>query len=98
MDILQKAAILTEAGSYDSCGSKYCEVNIKEGLGGIYHAKAEHKNCKIFKTLMDNICKHDCKYCGNTCSKRKTRYEPREIATLFNYLHKELDVQGLFLT
>lgn len=98
MNILEKAKILTEAGSYDSCGPKQCEVNLKEGLGGIYYAKAENKNCKIFKTLMSNTCAYDCKYCGNTCSKKKVMYEPRELATLFNHVHKNMKVDGLFLT
>jgi len=71
---------------------------VKEGLGGIYHAKAEHPNCKIFKTLMSNTCIFDCKYCGNTCSKKKAEYEPKEVATLFKHLHEKLDVNGLFLT
>lgn len=101
MDVLQKAKILSSAGEYDSCGPKMCQVNIKEGLGGIYHAKAEHKTCRIFKTLMNNSCKFDCKYCSNStkgCTKKKVSYKPKELVTLFNYLHKNLDVHGLFLS
>ncbi|MBW2994913.1 helix-hairpin-helix domain-containing protein, partial [Candidatus Woesearchaeota archaeon] len=52
-----------------------------------------------FKTLMDNRCSFDCKYCQNSskCS-RKASYEPKELATLFDYLKKNLAVEGLFLS
>ena len=100
MNTLQKAKILGEAGMYDSCGPKACEVKVNSGLGGIYHAKAEHKTCRLFKTLMDNTCKMDCKYCGNAsgCKTKKASYEPGELAGLFNHLQKKLDVEGLFLS
>lgn len=100
MDLFEKAKRLSSAGSYDSCGPKFCEVKVDSGLGGIYHAKAEHKTCKIFKTLMSNDCKFDCKYCENSvsCERKRTSYEPDELAKVFNHLHKDLDVNGLFLT
>lgn len=100
MDILQKANILGKAGHYDSCGPKMCEVNVKQGLGGIYYAKAEHKTCRLFKTLMSNDCKFDCKYCQNSniCTKNKAEYAPEELSKLFMHLHKNLEVQGLFLS
>jgi predicted DNA-binding helix-hairpin-helix protein len=100
MQTLEKTRILGDAGRYDSCGPKGCEVKIDKGLGGIYHAKAEHKTCRLFKTLMDNSCSFDCKYCGNAkgCTKTKASYEPKELAGLFNSLHKKLDVEGLFLS
>jgi predicted DNA-binding helix-hairpin-helix protein len=100
MNLLEKAKILGESGNHDSCGFKECAVKIKEGLNNIYYAKAEHKTCRIFKTLMDNDCKFDCKYCSNAkgCTKTKAKYEPEELAKIFNHLHKNLDVNGLFLS
>ncbi|MCP3682576.1 MAG: hypothetical protein GY861_07800 [bacterium] len=100
MNVFEKSRILGDSGRYDSCGPKMCEVNVNKGLGGIYHAKANHKQCRIFKTLMDNTCAFDCKYCGNSagCKKKKARYEPKELASLFNYLHKNLAVNGLFIS
>ena len=100
MDILKKTNILANAGKYDSCGPKMCEVSVNEGLGGIYHAKAEHKTCRLFKTLMSNDCKFDCKYCANAngCTKNKAKYEPKELAKVFDHIQKKLDVQGLFLS
>ncbi|MEM3374710.1 MAG: radical SAM protein [Candidatus Woesearchaeota archaeon] len=96
----EKAQILSKTANYDSCGPKMCEVNVNKGLGGIYYAKAEHETCRIFKTLMSNNCSFDCKYCinSNKCTKIKAKYEPEELAKLFNYLHKNLDVKGLFIS
>jgi predicted DNA-binding helix-hairpin-helix protein len=100
MNIFEKARVLSEAGKYDSCGPKQCEVSINNSLGGIYHAKAENESCKLFKTLMDNNCSFDCKYCANSnrCAKKKASYEPEELAGLFMHIHKKLDVNGLFLS
>jgi predicted DNA-binding helix-hairpin-helix protein len=100
MEVLEKAKILGKAGHYDSCGPKMCEVNVNSGLGEIYYAKAEHKSCRIFKTLMDNNCSFDCKYCQNSnkCAKKKVSYEPEELAKVFDYLRKNLQVNGLFLS
>lgn len=100
MNTLEKAKILTKASQHDSCGPKMCEVNINPGLGGVYHAKAEHKSCRIFKTLMDNSCSHDCAYCANSThtTGQKAAYEPKELVTLFSHLHNKLDVNGLFLS
>ena len=100
MEVFEKIRVLSGAGEFDSCGPKTCEVKVEEGLGGIYYAKAEHKTCKLFKTLMDNSCSFDCKYCGNAkgCAKNKASYEPKELADVFMHLHKKIDVNGLFLS
>jgi len=101
MNILEKAKILSNSGEYDSCGPKACEVKVNSGLGGIYYAKAEHKTCRLFKTLMNNSCKFDCKYCANassSCKKKKAEYKPDELAKIFMHLHKTLAVEGLFLS
>lgn len=100
MNTLEKARILGDAGRYDSCGPKGCEVKVNSGLGGIYYAKAEHKTCRLLKTLMDNSCSFDCRYCANAkgCKKAKASYEPKELAGLFNCLQKKLAVDGLFLS
>lgn len=100
MDPLEKTRILGDAGKYDSCGPKACEVNIHKGIGGIYHAKAENENCKLFKTLMNNSCSFDCKYCSNAnkCTKNKAKYSPDELAKVFMFLRKEVQVHGLFLS
>lgn len=100
MEILEKANILAKAGEYDSCGPKSCQIKMEKGLGGIYNAKSENKNCRLLKTVMDNNCSQDCKYCPNANhkAKQKASFEPKELASLFNYLVKEQDIHGLFLS
>jgi predicted DNA-binding helix-hairpin-helix protein len=100
MEIFAKAKLLGDSGKYDSCGPKACEVTVDKGIGGIYHARAEHKTCRLFKTLMTNACSFDCKYCANAkgCTKKKAMFQPKEVASLFDYLHQKLDVEGLFLS
>lgn len=100
MNTFEKAKILGDAGQYDTCGPKSCEVKVRDSLGGIYHAKAENKTCRLFKTLMSNSCSFDCKYCPNAknSSKNKAEYKPEELASLFMHLVKNLAVEGLFLS
>ncbi len=98
MGILDKVRLLAESGRYDSCGPKSCEVKITKGLGGIYNAKSERKDCTLFKTLMTNSCGFDCKYCLNPKCKNKVSYEPEELASLFMNLVRNYDVHGLFLS
>lgn len=95
-----KVKTLSSAGTYDSCGPKMCEIKVEQGLGGIYTSKTSHETCKIFKTLMTNTCIHDCKYCGNAkgCNKKVESFTPQELVNTFNYLHKNHDLTGLFLS
>ena len=81
--------------SYDVCGGSK-----KEGMGFIYDASTPKGKCPLFKTLQSNKCSYDCKYCSNSkgCNKTKARYEPEELASIFNHLNKKLAVHGLFLS
>ncbi len=97
MDILKKAKILADSGRYDSCGPKICATKITKGLT-TFTANNEHKDCRMFKTLMSNSCKYDCKYCTNCNNKNKVEFEPQELAKTFNYLQKNLNLNGLFLS
>ena len=62
-------------------------------LPGIYHATG-HNGCKIplFKTLMTNKCKNDCKYCINQSKRNFTRLElsPEELSRAFALLQQRL--------
>lgn len=100
MDVIQKARILSEAGNYDSCGPKSCAVKLENGLGGIYNAKSEHKDCRMFKTLISNSCSYDCAYCGNRagCIKKPVKYEQDELIKLALHLRKTRAINGLFLS
>lgn len=101
MSTLEKMKILTDSAQYDLCDyvnhSKSSQVN----LPGIYHATG-HNGCQIplFKTLLTNKCKNDCKYCINQSKRNFQRLEltPGELAEAFlSYYNKGL-VNGLFLS
>ena len=70
-------------------------------LPGIYHATG-HNGCKIplFKTLMTNKCKNDCKYCINQSKRNFTRLElsPEELSRAFLHYYNNGYVNGLFLS
>lgn len=97
---MQKARFLSDAGQYDSCGPKACDVDLQNGLGGVINATAEHKECRLFKTLMTNTCSLDCRYCANRsgCGKRRVAYLPEELSDLFMHLHEKHRINGLFLS
>ena len=101
MSTLEKMKILTDSAQYDLCDYVSHHKSSQINLPGIYEAIG-HNGCKIplFKTLMSNKCKNDCKYCINQSNRTFTRLElkPEELAKAFmTYYNKGL-VNGLFLS
>ena len=101
MNPLKKIKILTDSSQYDLCDYVNHNKSSQINLPGIYHAIGKN-GCKIplFKTLMSNKCKNDCKYCINQSKRNFTRVEltPEELAKIFlEYYNKGL-VNGLFLS
>ncbi|MBW3012151.1 helix-hairpin-helix domain-containing protein, partial [Candidatus Woesearchaeota archaeon] len=65
----------------------------------ICHTFTQDGRCvSLFKTLLTNECKFDCKYCQNPCAKRKAMFEPDELARTFMSLYVRNYVEGLFLS
>ncbi|MBW2971638.1 radical SAM protein [Candidatus Woesearchaeota archaeon] len=109
---LNKLRTLSDAGRYDlSCEcttsedrKKYTDDAIQQAaLGGIYTSHiTDGRTVKIFKTLMTNSCTHDCNYCTNStrCTKQKSKfmYTPDELARVFMHLHRNHEIEGLFLS
>jgi predicted DNA-binding helix-hairpin-helix protein len=109
---LQKVRNLSDAGRFDlSCEcttresrQKYTEDTLTQAaLGGIYASHiTDGKTVKIFKTLMTDVCTHDCNYCHNStsCTKKtaKSTYEPEELARVFMHLVNKHEISGLFLS
>ncbi|WP_297979782.1 radical SAM protein [uncultured Methanobrevibacter sp.] len=101
MSTMEKMQVLADSAQYDLCDyvshSKSSQVN----LPGIYHATG-HDGCKIplFKTLMTNKCKNDCKYCINQSRRNFTRLElsPDELSRAFLHYYNNGYVNGLFLS
>ena len=101
MTNLEKMKILTDSVQYDLCDYVNHNKSSQVNLPGIYHATG-HNGCQIplFKTLLTNKCKNDCKYCINQSKRNFTRIElaPEELAKAFiNYYNRGL-VNGLFLS
>lgn len=101
MTTLEKVKILTDSAQYDLCDYVSHNKSSQVNLPGIYEATG-HDGCKVplFKTLMSNKCKNDCKYCINQSKRNFTRLElsPEELAKAFLRYYNRGLVNGLFLS
>ncbi|MBE6503040.1 MAG: radical SAM protein [Methanobrevibacter sp.] len=101
MSTLEKMKILTDSAQYDLCDYVNHNKSSQVNLPGIYEAIG-HNGCKIplFKTLLTNKCKNDCKYCINQSKRNFTRLElsPEELARAFLGYYNKGMVNGLFLS
>lgn len=101
MTTLEKMKILTDSAQYDLCDYVSHNKSSQVNLPGIYEATG-HDGCKIplFKTLLTNECKNDCKYCINQSKRNFTRLElaPKELAKAFLAYYNRGLVNGLFLS
>jgi len=96
MEIGEKIRVLGSAAKYDLCCSSY-----SKDKAGICHSFLPDGRCvTLFKTLMTNSCRNDCKYCVNRCNRAKTKVEfnAKEIADITLKLHKQNVIEGLFLS
>ena len=86
MSTLHKMKVLTDSAQYDLCDYVNHQKSSQVNLPGIYHATG-HNGCQIplFKTLLTNKCKNDCKYCINQSKRPLTRFElkPEELPKPF---------------
>ena len=101
MNTLNKMQVLSDSAQYDLCDYVNHNKSSQVNLPGIYHATG-HNGCQIplFKTLMTNKCKNDCKYCINQSKRNFTRLElnPQELANVFLHYYNNHYVNGLFLS
>jgi len=101
MNTLKKMQVLSDSAQYDLCDYVNENKSSQVNLPGIYHACGSN-GCKIpiFKTLLGNKCKNDCKYCVNQQQRSFTRLElePEELANVFLHYYNNEYVHGLFLT
>ena len=101
MSTLEKMKILTDSAQYDLCDYVNHNKSSQVNLPGIYEAIG-HNGCKVplFKTLLSNKCKNDCKYCINQAKRNFTRLEltPEELAKAFLGYYNRGMVNGLFLS
>jgi predicted DNA-binding helix-hairpin-helix protein len=101
MSTLGKLKILSDSAQYDLCDYVNHQKSSQLNLPGIYNATGAN-GCQIplFKTLLTNKCKNDCKYCINQSKRNFTRLElkPEEVAKAFLNYYNEGYVNGLFLS
>lgn len=102
MTSVEKVKNLSEVASFDM---ESCQSSTFLSLGKtqlpIYKASSPRGSCKLFKTLLTNKCKMDCKYCINSkCSTRRQphKYEKGELARTFHFFYKKRLVDALFLS
>jgi len=105
MDTERKIETLGRSAQFDLCGECSRGPGTKRRRGSadqwIYPAvMPDGKRIRMLKVLMTNVCRNDCFYCANRCSRdiRRTSFEPEELARLFESLHRASLVQGLFLS
>jgi predicted DNA-binding helix-hairpin-helix protein len=101
MSTLAKMQVLSDLAQYDLCDYVNHHKSSQVNLPGIYHAKGAN-GCEVplFKTLLSNKCKNDCKYCVNQNKNNFTRLElePEELARVFLSYYNNGYVNGLFLS
>lgn len=101
MTTLDKMKVLTDSAQYDLCDYVNHNKSSQVNLPGIYHANGAN-GCQIplFKTLLTNKCKNDCKYCINQSKRNFTRLElsPEELSKAFLTYYNRGIVNGLFLS
>ena len=102
MTSAEKVKTLSETASFDM---ENCESATFLPLGHvkfpIYRASTPNGRCTLFKTLLTNKCKMDCRYCVNSkCALRRQpqKYEQGELARTFHFFYKKRLVDGLFLS
>ncbi len=103
-----KIKLLGDAARDDACASPWSEAariaplrrssrlrsavytSIRPGGGSI----------RLFKILLDNRCRMDCRYCAmrSSADTPECRWEPEELARTFIDLHRRRIVEGLFLS
>ena len=101
MSTMEKMQVLSDMAQYDLCDKVSDFKKSQVNLPGIYHAcGANGCHVPIFKTLMSNKCKNDCKYCVNQSRNNFTRMElsPEELAKVFLHYYSNGYVDGLFLS
>ncbi len=76
-----------------------CRWDLSRGVPGtVLGSGSSVLGSSIFKTLMTNACRMDCRYCGISCMNKKHSYEPNELARLFLRLWSGGQAEGLFLS
>jgi predicted DNA-binding helix-hairpin-helix protein len=104
-DTQQKLEVLSTDAQYDlacACGTEKDSARRRGGDGRwIYPVTLPNGGRSIlFKTLISNVCKNDCKYCPLREEQdiRRCTLSPEETLRVFLDYHRQRKVHGLFLS
>lgn len=105
MNTIEKLKVLSEDSQYDlacACGSNK-DNRRRRGLDGrwLYPVSLPQGGYSVlFKTLLSNACKNDCKYCPlrSETNVRRCTLQPEEIANIFMEYLRKRKAFGLFLS
>jgi predicted DNA-binding helix-hairpin-helix protein len=104
-DTQKKLEILSADAQYDlacACGSSKDEHRRRSGRGRWIYPITLPSGGKstLFKTLMSNVCRNDCKYCPlrEQMDIRRCSLGPEEMAGVFLDYYSRREVFGLFLS
>ena len=105
METLEKLKILSEDSQYDlacACGTGKDDRRHRGTDGKWLYPVTLPQGGKsvLFKTLLSNVCKNDCKYCPlrwNTNIKRCSLLPEETVRSLLEY-YRQRKVFGMFLS
>lgn len=110
-DIETRLQVLGDAARDDACASPWSEQQPppRRKISPIpSHLRSSlylsllpgGRKVRLFKTLLDNRCLFDCRYCGlrTSADSRRCRLTPEELARIFFELYEKRAVDGLFLS
>jgi putative DNA modification/repair radical SAM protein len=109
MELKEKLELLGAAAKYDVCAASSCTTTATSGVKGlgslssapICHSWTPDGRCvSLFKVLLSNACKNNCRYCASRCTSNVPRasFTPEELAKTFIEFYKRNYVEGLFLS
>ncbi|MBW1807737.1 MAG: putative DNA modification/repair radical SAM protein [Deltaproteobacteria bacterium] len=103
MSIEKKLQTLGGESLFDlscSCGLEPARQRGRQGRWVYPAAMPDGSRVRMLKVLLDNACQNDCAYCAQRAGRNtpRDRFEPEELAKLFDQLVRANKVEALFLS
>ncbi len=103
MSTEQKLEMLGSSSLFDlscSCGLEPARQRGMQGKWVYPSALPDGSRVRMLKVLLDNACHNDCAYCAQRagCDTPRARFEPEELARLFDQMVSANHAQALFLS
>jgi predicted DNA-binding helix-hairpin-helix protein len=103
MSIEQKLHLLGSQALFDlscACGMEPSRQRGPSGHWIFPAALPDGNRVRMLKVLLDNACQNDCAYCAQRAGRdgKRDRFEPEELARLFDQMVRARMAQALFLS